>query len=63
MLNPDELPALAPRFPFLEAYAGRAAVASLLPQPQAAEPMKPSPDSAPSGSEEDEHRKKFSKKY
>src|SRR5436309_3777250 len=27
-------------------------------QPQAAEPMKPSPDSAPSGSEEDEHRKK-----
>ena len=32
-------------------------------QPQAAEQMKPSPDSAPSGSEEDEHRKKFSKKY
>jgi len=32
-------------------------------QPQAAEAMKPSPDSAPSGSEEDEHRKKFSKKY
>ena len=31
--------------------------------PQAAEPMKPSPNSAPSGSEEDEHRKKFSKKY
>src|SRR6266704_2050945 len=32
-------------------------------QPQAAESMKPSSDSAPSGSEEDEHRKKFSKKY
>ena len=32
-------------------------------QPQAAEQMKTSPDSAPSGSEEDEHRKKFSKKY
>ncbi len=32
-------------------------------QPQAAEPMKQSPESAPSGSEEDEHRKKFSKKY
>ena len=31
-LNPDELPALAPRFPVFEAYAGRAAVASLLPQ-------------------------------
>ncbi len=33
------------------------------PQAAAAEPMKPSSDSAPSGSEEDEHRKKFSKKY
>ena len=32
-------------------------------QPQAGEPMKPSSDSATSGSEEDEHRKKFSKKY
>ena len=32
-------------------------------QPQAAEPMKPSPDSTASSSEEDEHRKKFSKKY
>jgi hypothetical protein len=32
-------------------------------QPQTAEPMKPSPDSTASSSEEDEHRKKFSKKY
>jgi hypothetical protein len=32
-------------------------------QAQAAEPMKARPDSTPSGSEEDEHRKKFSKKY
>jgi len=31
-LNPEELPALAPRFPVFEAYAGRAAVASLLPR-------------------------------
>jgi hypothetical protein len=31
-LNPEELPALAPRFPVFEAYAGRAAVASLLPK-------------------------------
>ena len=32
-------------------------------RPQPAESVKPSPDSAPSGSDEDEHRKKFSKKY
>ena len=32
-------------------------------QPQAAESIRPGPDSAPSSSEEDEHRKKFSKKY
>ncbi len=31
-LSPDEFPALAPRFPLFETYAGRAAVAALLPQ-------------------------------
>jgi hypothetical protein len=36
-LNPDELPALAPRFPVFEAYAGRAAVAALLPTEEPAE--------------------------
>jgi len=33
-LSSTELPALAPRFPLFETYAGRAAVASLLPQQQ-----------------------------
>ena len=37
-LNPDELPALAPRFPAFETYAGRAAVASLLPKPEMRDP-------------------------
>ena len=32
-------------------------------KPNSTEPMQPGSDSAPSGSEEDEHRKKFSKKY
>src|SRR5207249_3824555 len=36
-LNADELPALALRFSFLEAYAGRSAVAALKPKPQPVE--------------------------
>src|SRR5882724_7225321 len=33
-LDADELPALAPRFKFLESIAGRSAVSALLPQPE-----------------------------
>jgi hypothetical protein len=42
-LSPAELPALAPRFPLFEAYAGRAAVASLLPA-EAVEADREEPD-------------------
>ncbi len=56
-LNPSELPALAPRFPVFEAYAGRAAVASLLPTEEPAEsgeerePAGPVADISPLGSD------------
>jgi hypothetical protein len=47
-LTADELPALAPRFPVFETFAGRAAVASLLPKEESDERRKAQePEGAP----------------
>lgn len=47
LLNPDELPALALRFPFLESSAGRVAVSALLAETQSSRSPEESQDAGP----------------